>query len=80
MSRGIHSPSPQRNTYPGDCTGKPSAVANARQKKVNADYHRKANELETRCSKLVTTNLVGTSTRDITLSAGGGRRLGRRRI
>ena len=34
--------------YPNDRTGNPNAVANARQKKVNTDYHSRAKSLDAR--------------------------------
>ena len=35
-------------TYPNDRTGNPNAVVNARQKKVNIDYHFRAKSLNAR--------------------------------
>ena len=38
----------QKDLYSNDRTGNPNAVVNARQKKVNTDYHSRAESLDAR--------------------------------
>ena len=38
----------KKNVYPDDRTGESNTAVNARQVRVNQDYHKKANDLDTR--------------------------------